>query len=142
MTTQVKNAPSSMLAAPRSPMRTPVDASSGLQLIPRFKLAAASPPIANGSAVICGISAQGPSRNQVTYAAARPASVSRRARCSADARAVWIVSMTSAVAVPVGNGELLDDDQLVAQHRRQQDPQQAETDRPQRRATRAYRSCP
>ena len=93
-----------MLAAPRRPMSTPVDASSGLQLTPMPMFAAARPPMAIAGVHACGIRPEGPSRNQATYIDASPARLSRRARCSAWWRAAWIVSMTSAVAVPVGKG--------------------------------------
>ncbi len=97
-------APSAMLNAERSPIITPVESRSGLQLIPTVSALRDRPPMAPAMAVVSGMICGRPSRNQVTVAATSAPPIRNRARRTALARAAKIVSIRSPVAFPVGNG--------------------------------------
>ena len=80
--------PTSTLMPARGPIIAPVDASNGLQFMPRVRLATATPAIVPPNAVACGISFGVPSRNQVIANAATAVPASSFARRIAAARVV------------------------------------------------------
>ena len=97
-------APISMPAVARTPSIAPVASMSGLQLTPRLSAAAATPASVPPTMNPCGMTAGRPSRNQVTAPATAAAATSSTMRRTAMWRALNIVSITSPVATPVGNG--------------------------------------
>ena len=88
----------------RSPTIAPVDSRRGLQANPSPSVAAAMPPTVPPKTIPCGMIAGRPSRNQVTAAAMPIPETSRRIRRIPVRCALKTVSITSPVAIPVGNG--------------------------------------